>query len=509
MMMVRLLIFFLFFGHISSAQQVPSFVSDSLDQYITNAMKQWELPGMAIGIIKDGKIVFAKGYGLRENGKKDPVDTATLFMIASCSKAFTGTALALLEHEKKLSLDQQVTKILPDFRLYDSLATREVTVRDLLCHRIGMETFQGDFVHWDSNLSRAEIVAQLAKYPPQYSFRSHYGYCNAAFTAAGQCIPYVTDGLSWDTYLRLRFFEPLGMTRSSTTQQAILADKNAARPHTRVNEKEIVLQYDKIDNLGPAGSVNSSVNDLLKWIGMHLDSGKYNGQQVVPYSVLDETYTPQIFVDNLNPSFFPSKHFSAYGLGWFLNDYGGRKVISHDGGAGGFLTNVTLVPEEKLGFVILTNSDNNSLYKALYYQLLDAFLKQPYRNYNSIYFNRASNAQKKEEAEMKAYKKTLAAKPKPPVPLKTFEGSYFDSTYGFVKLKVVNDALEMSLEHHPDIKGKLEYLSGNSFFCTFSNPVFGTGIYPFEIAGNKVLSMKVTLHSSLDRMPYIFRKINL
>lgn len=206
MMMVRLLIFFLFSGHLLTAQQVPSFVSDSLDRYITNAMKQWELPGVAIGIIKDGKIVFAKGYGLRENGKKEPVDTATLFMIASCSKAFTGTALALLEHEKKLSLDQQVTKILPDFRLYDSLATREVTVRDLLCHRIGMETFQGDFVHWDSNLSRAEIVAQLAKYPPQYSFRSHYGYCNAAFTAAGQCIPYVTDGLSWGHVSASAFF---------------------------------------------------------------------------------------------------------------------------------------------------------------------------------------------------------------------------------------------------------------------------------------------------------------
>jgi CubicO group peptidase (beta-lactamase class C family) len=503
-----LLLFLLLVSQGVSAQQLPSFITDSLDRYITGAMKQWELPGIAVGIIKDGKIVYAKGFGVREAGKNDAVDTASLFMIASCSKAFTGTALALLEQEKKLSLDQKVTTLLPDFRLYDSLATREVTVRDLLCHRIGLETFQGDLVHWDSNLSRAEIVAQLAKYPPQYGFRSHYGYSNAAFTAAGQCIAYATDGMSWESYVRARFFEPLGMRRTSTTHQAIVSDKNAARPHTRAGGKEIVVPYDHIDNLGPAASVNSSVNDLLKWVHMHLDSGRFNGTQVVPYSVLDETYSPQIFIDNLNPKFFPTRHFSAYGLGWYLSDYGGRKVISHDGGAGGFLSNVTLVPEEKLGFVILTNSDNNSLYKALYYQLLDAFLKQPYRNYNSIYLKRAANARTKEDAETELYRKTIAAKNKTPLPLTAFEGVYRESTYGRITIKAVNNNLELTMEHHPDLKGKLEYLDGNSFHCTFSNPVFGTAVIPFDIEEKQVTGFKLTVNSNLDLMPYFFRKLD-
>lgn len=507
--MTRQLLLFVFLtAGTLRAQQLPLFVTDSLDRYISAALKQWDLPGAAVGIVKDGKIVYAKGFGVREVGKNDAVDTASLFMIASCTKAFTGTALALLEREKKLSLDQKVTTLLPDFRLYDSFATREVTVRDLLCHRIGLETFQGDLVHWDSDLSRAAIVAQLAKYQPQYGFRAHYGYCNAAFTAAGQCIPYATDGLSWDTYVRSRFFDPLGMYRTSTTNQAIVSDKNAARPHTRVNGKELVVPYDHIDNLGPAGSINSSVNDLLKWIRMHLDSGRFNGQQVVPYAVLDETYTPQIFIDNLNPAFFPTKHFSAYGLGWYLADYGGRKVISHDGGAGGFLSNVTLVPEEKLGFVILTNSDNNSLYKALYYQLLDAFLNQPYRNYNTIYLKRATNARTKQDAETELYRKTIAAKNKTPLPLAAFEGVYRESTYGRITIKTVNNNLELTMEHHPDLKGKLEYLDGNSFHCTFSNPVFGTAVIPFDIEEKQVTGFKLTVTSNLDLMPYFFRKLD-
>lgn len=490
----------------SLAQAQPAFVKDSLDTYIERALKQWNLPGLAIAIVKDGKVVVSKGYGVRETGKPGKVDENSLFMIASCSKAFTATSLSLLESEKKLKLDDSVTKWLPYFKLNDPAVTNMVTIRDLLCHRIGLETFQGDFVHWDSNLSREDIIKQLAKYKAPYGFRTKFGYCNTAFLAAGEIIPKAT-GTSWDDFVQQRFFTPLGMTRTSTIATGISGDANACKPHSYVDGKMAVIPYDNVNNLGPAGSINSSVNDLSHWIMMQLDSGRYNGKTVVPFSVIRQTRQLQTPTNRLSP-LFPSTHFSGYGLGWFLNDYGGKSVVYHDGGAGGFISNVTLVPEEKLGIVVLTNSDMSSLCTALRYQIMDAYLGLPYRNYSNIFYAGFAKDLKEIDAD-RAKTKALIAKNTPlPLPADAFCGTYTNPQYGTMTIARQGALLVAKFEHHPQLNVKLFYLGDNKFLFDFGNPVFGerTVQFSIEAALKKVTSFDLTLNAELDRGTYTFTK---
>ncbi|MCX6164175.1 MAG: serine hydrolase [Ignavibacteriae bacterium] len=224
--------FCLFF--ISNLFSQNTFVSDSLDNYVNYAIKLWNIPGAAVVIVKDGKVIMAKGYGVKEMNTNDKVDENTLFMIASNTKAFTATALALLESEKQISLDDRVVKWMPDFRLYDSTITPYVTIRDLLCHRLGLQTFQGDFVNWSSNLSRKEIIYNFRNLKPVFDFRTRYGYCNAGFLTAGEIIPLVT-GKSWEEYVTKNILIPLNMQRSFLTTTVMKIDKNITKGHTIFN----------------------------------------------------------------------------------------------------------------------------------------------------------------------------------------------------------------------------------------------------------------------------------
>ncbi|MGN6166124.1 MAG: serine hydrolase domain-containing protein, partial [Flavisolibacter sp.] len=203
----------LVFVQIAYAQELPSFVKDSLDGYVQKALADWKVPGAAVCIVKDGKVVVMKGYGVKEIGTNDKVDENTLFMIGSNTKAFTATALAMLDADKKLSLDDKVQKWLPDFKLYDPWVAKEATVRDLLCHRLGFETFQGDFMYFDSDLSLAEVREKFAELKPMYGFRSRWGYTNAAFMTAGEIIPKATNK-TWAQFVKDSLFIPLQMNRS-------------------------------------------------------------------------------------------------------------------------------------------------------------------------------------------------------------------------------------------------------------------------------------------------------
>jgi CubicO group peptidase (beta-lactamase class C family) len=491
-----------------NAQKLPAFVTDSLDTYINREMAAWNLPGLAIAIVKDGKVVTSKGYGVREVGKPGKVNDKTLFQIASCSKAFTGTALALLDAEKKLSLDDTVRRWVPGFHLNDPLANKAVTLRDLLCHRIGLQTFQADFVHWDSDLSRDQIIGLMAKHEPQIPFRSAFGYCNAAFLAAGQAIPAAT-GKTWDEFLAERFFSPLGMSRTTTMHKFIAADTNACSPYTRWEGQQYKLDYDNIDNLGPAGSLNSCVSDLGRWLLMNLDSGRFNGKEIVPYSALKKTYTPHTIIPRTS-SIFPSMHFQAYGLGWFLADIHGRKVIWHDGGAAGFLSTVCFLPEENVGFVILTNSDNNSLFTALRYQLIDAFCGKPYRNYSQVFLPGELEGQKENDAKIAKWREEVKLAGKPPVMLAAFMGSYGHPVYGrmYIDGDKAAGKLTARFQHHPQLKATLEYMGNGKMLCSFNSPLWGIAPAELELnADGTVKSLTIHLPGFLDNMPYEFVKV--
>lgn len=492
---------FVLFSTAAFSQKQPAFVTDSLDKYIQREMAAQNLPGLAISIVKDGKVIVSKGYGVTETGKDQRVNDSTLFQIASCSKAFTATSLALLAQQKKLSLDDTVLKWMPGFRLYDELATKQVTIRDLLCHRIGLQTFQGDFLNWNSNLTRQQIIAAMATQKPVYGLRAKFGYCNAAYLTAGEIIPIVT-GQTWDAFVKTTFFDPLQMTRTSTTNAALVADKNASMPHTFYQGKLLSFQPDKVDNLGPAGSINSCVKDLSHWLLMQLDSGRYAGKQVVPFSVLKETRKSQTILDNRSPA----SHFTTYCLGWFSNDYNGKQIFYHDGGADGFLSTVCFIPELNLGITVLINSDNATLYGDLRKQIIDAYMGLPYQNYAAISSARTKKFMNEDALAAKILQDSAAMKIPLPIPPDLFVGTYSNSVYGQMKITSDGGKLAATFEHHPAMLGRLEYIGHNRFLCTFNTSMWGINIVPFVIKDGKAESITINVNPSVDILPYKFSR---
>lgn len=498
------LVFILSISRLSAQNK---FIPDSLESYIAQAMEKWNIPGMAVSVVQNGKIIFMKGFGVREAGKSGSVNEHTLFQIASNTKAFTATALALLEHEKRLSLNDKITRYMQDFRLSDELATREVTIRDMLCHRIGFQTFQSDIFNWNCILPRKDIIHNMRNVRPVHSFRSRYGYCNACYVTAGEIIPIVAD-TSWDDFLKYNFFQPLEMMRTSTTQAAIIKDDNAAMPHTVFNERLQIIDYDFIDNVGPCASMNSSVNDISNWIIMQLDSGRFKNRQIVPFDVIKKTRVSHTIVRDSHDTLFRSKHFQTYGLGWALKDYNGKLIISHNGGANGFVTNTTLIPELNFGFTVLTNTDANDLYIALGDQLIDAAFNLPFRNYSDMYYAKYKQESGKENERIRQLWDKAAKNPNPALPLKSYAGKYSNNVYKEIEIKQEKDNLVIYFPYHPGLTGKLQPLGENNFVCTYSKPGYGVKEIPFEVKDGKVSTVTIQVNDFIDFLPYIFTKQN-
>jgi CubicO group peptidase (beta-lactamase class C family) len=483
----------------------PSFVKDSIDSYVEKALTDWQIPGVSVSIIKDGKVVFIKGYGVKEINTADKVDENTLFMIGSNSKAFTATALAMLEAEKKLSLDDKVQKWLPDFKLYDPWVAKEAVIRDLLCHRLGFETFQGDFMFFDSDLTTAEMRERFAKLKPMYSFRSKWGYTNAAFMTAGEIIPKVT-GKTWAQFLQEKIFTPLGMNNTLALSKDIPNASNKASAHTVVMGDLKKVPYGKIDALAPAGSISSSAQDMSKWVTAQLDNGRLEGKEIIPASAIAQTRTPNSILGN-GGTMFNKGHFALYGLGWFLEEYEGRKIVSHTGGVNGFVTSVTLIPEEKLGIIVLTNTDANNFYEALKWEIMDAYLQLPYRNYSKVYLGYQQAGEKEKEKQLKAIRDSVAMNPKTDLPIAAYAGEYIHNIYGKMNIKIENNKLIMRFEHHKGRYGTLEPLGGNRFFCTYSDPLYGMKKLQFTVENKKVKSLTVKVADFVEFTPYEFIKV--
>jgi CubicO group peptidase (beta-lactamase class C family) len=432
-----------------------------LDAYIVKAMKDWELPGLAVAIVKDDKVILAKGYGLREIGKSDPVDENTLFAIGSNTKAFTSTALALLVQEKKLSWDDHATDYLKGFQLYDPYVTREITVRDLLSHRSGLGR-RGDLLWYGQDFSREEILRRIRFLKPDSSFRSQFGYQNIMFLAAGQIIPAVT-GMSYDEFIKERLFKPLGMTRSNTSPQDLVGLDNVAAPHTKKDGKIVAIPYRNIDNIAPAGSINSSVAEMAQWHRFQLGNGQYAGAKILDPAILQVTHDPHIImpVGPDRKKDFPSNHFMTYALGWVLEDYRGRLIIWHNGGIDGMLSHQGFLPEENLGIVVLTNSDRNRLDAALFYRIVDSFLGEPVKDWSQIFLTQAKEGEAKAEEARKKAEESRKPNTKPSLDLAAYCGVYENEMYGSVEVKREADKLVFSLNAKP--MGTLDHWHYDTF----------------------------------------------
>ena len=499
--------FFIIFGtlsFLSSFSQTPRFVSDSLDNYIERGMKQWQIPGLSISIVKDGKVILQKGYGIREIGKEGKVDENTLFIIASNSKLFTGTSMAKLDVEKKLSLNDKITKYIPWFKLYDSNSTRMVTIKDMLCHRLGTKTFQGDFTFWDSNLPKDSIVWKMRYLKPTGQFRQDYGYCNAAFLVAGQVLQRVT-GQTWESYVHDNVLTPLGMSNTYMNTAGLAQRNNVAVPHNNLYTSLVKIPFDNVDNLGPATSMVSNVKDLTKWLLLQLDSGRYEGKRILPWDVLQKTRDINILTGSRKSTVYPT-HFRGYGLGVYATDYNGRQVYWHTGGAFGHVTNVCFVPEENLGITILTNNDNQNFFEALRYQLLDAYLGVAYTDRSKFQWGFYVQDKKETDNKIAALKKRVEKKNTPEMPLEYFTGDYFNTVYGKITISKNENMLICRFQHHPDLIGTMEYMDNNEFRVTYSN--IGYGIYPakFSLKAGKPVAVEVQVNDFIETDNYLFVK---
>jgi CubicO group peptidase (beta-lactamase class C family) len=500
---------------LASAQSLPAlppsntssrFVQDSLRAYVERGRRLWNIPGVAVVVVKDGQAVVSQGFGTRAaNGQGGPVDGTTLFMIAANSKLFTGTALAQLAQEKKLELDDPVRKYLPGFHLYDSVSTRLVSIRDVLGHKLGTKTFQGDFTFRGSNLSRAEIVEKMRLLKPSYSFRQSYGYCNSGFVAAGEIVPAVTDGQRWEDWVQQRLLTPLGMFNTYPLTTGFGQRPNIALPYSTTLGALTKLPFDDLANMGPAASMVSCTDDLAHWLKFQLDSGKYQGRRVLPWATLQSTREANTLITATKNNFLPS-HFTTYGLGVLSADYSGRQVYWHTGGANGYVTNVCFVPEENLGIAVLTNQDNQAFVEALRYQLLDAYLGMPYIDRSRQYWKLLERSRTAAQQRLTRLQLRAAQHNKPARALAAYVGTYQNAVYGIITVEPKGRQLLVRFSHHPHLTATLDYMDGDTFHLAYSNPAYGVFAAPFVVENGQVRTLEIRVNDFLEMDPYLFTK---
>jgi CubicO group peptidase (beta-lactamase class C family) len=433
----------------SAAAQAPAppntrAILADLDRYIPKALAEWNGAGVAIGIVKDDSLIYAKGFGVREVGKPETVDDRTIFAIGSNTKFFTAVAAGMLVDDGKLSLDDKVTKHLPWFQLYDPWVTREFTMRDAMTHRSGLGR-RADFLWYGTPYSRDEVVRRVRYLVPNSSFRTEYGYQNIMFLTAGQVVG-AAAGKTWDEFIRERIFEPLGMSASNTSVKALASASNVARPHDlgRNQEHPVPIAWRDLDNAGPAGSINSNVQDMARWMRFILAGGTAKGRALLKPATLTDITSPHFIAQRIvNDTLNPTRHFQTYALGIGASDLHGVKVLSHTGGIDGMLSYVAMVPERKLGIVVLTNvTGHNALYTTVGSRILNAFLGGPARDWSAIALEQTTKAEKAAEER---FSKMMAQRPadaKPTHELAAYAGTYRNEMYGDVNVSFESGKLQ-------------------------------------------------------------------
>jgi CubicO group peptidase (beta-lactamase class C family) len=441
-----------------------------IDDIVARAMKAFNVPGMAVGIVKDGQLIYAKGYGVREFGKPATVDPNTLFQIGSNTKAFTAAALAILVDEGKIHWDDKVIDYLPDFRLYDPYVTREFTIRDLLTHRSGLGTGAGDLMFYPTtDFTRAEIIHGLRYLKPVSSFRSQYGYDNSLYMVAGQIIPAVT-GQSWEDFVEKRILEPLKMQPCAASYGRIRNRSDVAAPHVVINGKLTPIDVENIDVIGPAGTINCNINGMAKWLEVQLAAGKMpDGRQLFSPERTADMWAMNTIVP-LDPvvASVTGTHFKGYGLGWELEDEFGYKRVSHTGGVLGSETWVCMIPELNLGILVFTNQENGYAMEAVGNQILDAYVRAPKRDLVSLLQTLEHHKTGNKSVEENVARAASIAGP-PTLPLSAYVGTYTDPWRGNATVILEDGHLVLKISRTKHLTGTLSPYSGNIFLVRWND----------------------------------------
>ena len=483
-----------------------------LEEVINTSMARFDVPGMAVAVVQDDKVVFAKGFGTSNLNTNAKVNKDTLFGIASNTKAFTSAALAKLVDEGKLSWDDRVIDHLPEFRLYDSYVTREMRVRDLLSHRSGLGLGQGDLMIWPStDKSIEDILAGLQYLKPASSFRSQYAYNNLMFVTAGEVVARVS-GMSWNDYIEKNILQPLHMDNSRAGFSRIpKSNKNWAIGHIPMDGKLNPFFVNYLEDFRGAGAIASSVNDMSQWLLTQLAGGKMpSGEQLFSEKQQAQMWHPHI-TSMASKSAYEAYHqqFRGYGLGWSIEDYHGFKKLGHGGGILGMVSQVTLLPEKKLGIVILSNQQAFSALSAVTHEVLEDALELEDKDWVE------ELAKKHFASKQKAYanaKPDTPADYQPQLPNINYTGTLHDDWYGDVIIEQLDGKLRIDFTHTKRLKGTLEHYTGNTFIVKWDEKLLEADAFiRFDMgANNRVNSANMrAVSTAVTDFSFDFRNLNL
>lgn len=451
-----------------SARQTPVAPPPDFDRYVGDVLRTFQVPGIAVAIVKDGHVVLAKGYGVKELGKPDAVDADTKFGIASNTKLFTATALGLLVEQGKIAWDRPVIDYLPAFRLSDPYVTSQMTIRDLLVHRSGLGLGAGDLLWWPaSTYDRKEISRRLAKIPLTTSFRSAYAYDNVLYLIAGEVIE-TMSGMSWEDFVKTNIVDRIGMTQTAVRHSAALQGGNVATTHAEVDGVVRVIQPFGSDNTNPAGGIMAGANDIAKWLIVQIDSGRMAGsaQRLFSPGTARQLWTivTPIGIGTPPPELAPLRaNFNGYGLGIGVRDYRGQKMLQHTGGLPGYVSRVFMIPDLKLGVAVLTNQESGAAFDAIALHVLDHYMGAPPFDWLGGYRTieergRVANATANKNAH--AARDSLS---KPSLPLGSYAGTYRDQWYGDVVVEQNGGGLVMRFTKTPGLIGDLVHWQHDTF----------------------------------------------
>ena len=436
-----------------------------LDEWIEREMQVWEIPGLAVGVVRNDSVVYARGFGVLGLDDPRPVDEHTLFGVASTTKAMTAAALGMLVDEGRLGWDDRVVDHLPWFALDDPWVTREVRIRDLLTHRVGVGRMTGNRIQYMPNRLREEIIRRMRFHEPEAPFR-HYVYSNVMYSVAGEVIPAVT-GQSWDAFVRERIFAPLGMARSNTTVDDISEGENAAWPHQEIEGRVRAIPRRNFDNVAASAAVNTSVREMAEWMRLQLgEPGVHNGNRLISEATMREMHRGQIA---LGGGTLDAGRVSAYGLGWRLDEYEGRRTSSHGGATDGMNTTLVLVPEEDLGVVVVTNTFNN-LMGAIANRVVDAHLGVPERDWGRLFREGYERRYAAAQARRDSIEAQRTPGTSPTHPLERYVGSYADSLYDTAEIRMGSAGLEVRFWEDETQVADLEHWHHDTFRAHWRNP---------------------------------------
>lgn len=497
------------------------------DARVEAAMQGRDVPGMAIAIVEDGKATLARGYGVRKRGASEAVDADTIFPTGSTGKAVTAAALAILVDEGKLRWDDKVIDHLPDFRMHDPWVTREMTVRDLLVHRSGLGLGAGDLLFVPrTSRSRADVVRALRHIKPATSFRSGYAYDNILYVVAGELTAAVS-GQSWESFIRERVFKPAGMKSSVSDEDERFANPNRAQPHARIGgrvrglgDQQVLPEREGLGQVAaPAGGLSSSANDLARWLQIQLAQGALpegDGKRLYSETVARDMWTPQVLTP-IRPLPAPiseiTPQFSAYALGWNVQDYRGVKLVQHGGAVFGVLTMVVLVPDRKLGFSLQINSEDVDVMRGLMYELLDHYLATPgqpipEKDWVADFAKWNTNRIDAGVAALDASAKGERRRTKPSLPATGYAGTYTDAWYGPITITEHGGKPRIDFRQSPGMAGTLSHHQYDTFRADWDDRAIEPAYVTFALdAEGKVSSITMKAVSPIADFSYDYQDL--